>query len=673
MLGLNSFRSQLLFLIIGLFTLVLASVFFAVNKANQNNARAHIEEALGLTSFAFQRDLASRNNVLIEKARILSADFAFKEAVATNDKNTIFSALDNHRTRVDAGVMMLADMDGELIVNTLNEGQKKGQDAEVWPLATLQESAENSESGEASGIQLLDGKPYQLVIMPLFTPEPSAWIVIGFRINDSFSTMLSEQTNSQVSLLYKKSAQKLEGDKQLGDQKGGDQKWQVLSSTLEKSTQEFLLGYLQDSLSTQITELHSLNSVKDIDLGQRKYLSRIIDVKGEGQGRTIAVLQRSLDKALEPYMRLSKLMLALFGLGLLSAVIGIFYIARNLSRPLEALTETVKRIDKGEYQKQNLLTERKDELGTLTSAVNRMSQGLQERDEVRNLLGKVVSPEIAAELLSKDINLGGEKKQATVLFSDIREFTSLCEQRDPKDVLLLLNRYLSRMTDSIELHKGVIDKYIGDAIMALFNVPIDLENAPEQAVKAAQGMVSSLEALNIELSKEKVPNINIGIGINTGEVVAGNMGSSHRLNYSVIGDGVNLASRLEGLTKYFGVSIIVSELTAQSCKNIEFRELGKVQVKGKEESIRIFEPLSPGALTEKKAELLNQFQTALEHFRKQQWQHSRDVFQNLVQQNSSMGSANDELIYQLYLENIEVLSQQDVCENWSGELVFDHK
>ena len=285
MLGLSSYRSQLLLIIIGLFTLVLASVFFAVNKANQNNARAYIEEALGLTSFAFQRDLISRNNVLIEKARLLSADFAFKEAVATNDKNTIFSALDNHRTRVDAGVMMLADMDGGLIVNTLNQGQQKGQEKEVWPLEVLQESAENSETGEASGIQLLDGKPYQLVIMPLFTPEPSAWIVIGFRINDSFSTVLSEQTNSQVSLLYKKSALKLEGDKQLGDQK-----WQVLSSTLETYVQDDLLTYLQESLNKQTvaqqledkqtagnkrTDQHSLSSVKDIDLGQRKYLSRI--------------------------------------------------------------------------------------------------------------------------------------------------------------------------------------------------------------------------------------------------------------------------------------------------------------------------------------------------------------------------------------------------------------
>ncbi len=663
MLGLSSFRSQLLFLIIGLFTLVLASVFAAVSQANQNNARNHIEEALGITAFTFQSDLTTRNNVLIEKARLLSADFAFKEAVATKDKNTIFSALDNHRARVDAGVMMLSDMDSDLIVNTLVHGKKIADENIIWPLITLQEAAENSETGEASGIQLLDGKPYQLVIMPLFTPEPSAWIVIGFRISDSFSKVLSKQTNSQVSLLYKKSAHKL----------GSDQKWQVLSSTLESSAQNDLVAYFQKKLQEVRSEQEVLNSVITLDLNHSEFLSRIIDVKGSGEGQTVAVLQRSLDIALEPYVSLSKLMLGLFGLGLLAAIVGIFYIARNLSRPLEALTETVKKIEKGDYHTQNLVIGRKDELGTLTSAVSHMSQGLKERDEVRNLLGKVVSPEIAAELLSKKIDLGGEKKLATVLFSDIREFTSLCEQRDPKDVLLLLNRYLSRMTDSIESHKGVIDKYIGDAIMALFNVPLDLDNAPEEAVKAAQGMMLALEALNVELTKENMPNINIGIGINTGQVVAGNMGSAHRLNYSVIGDGVNLASRLEGLTKYFGVSIIVSELTAQSCTNIDFRELGKVQVKGKEQSIKIFEPLTPEYLTENKIQVLNQFQTALVHFSKKEWQYAREILQDLLQQNSTIENSKDDLIYQLYIENIEILSQQEICENWSGELVFDHK
>ncbi len=685
MLGLSTFRSQLLLLIIGLFTLVLAAVFFAVDKANQNNARDHIDETLSITSFSLQRDLSSRNEVLIDKARLLSSDFAFKEAVATNDRNTIFSALDNHRIRVEADIMMLAEMDGSNLISTLHEIAKDDE----WPLEVLQEAAENDDNGEASGIQLLDGKPYQLVIMPLFTPEPSAWIVIGFRIQDSFSLQLSKQTNAQVSLLYTKSVSRVEdetmsehsdddpkGEIKSSKKVGGVPKWQILSSTQDVSSQNALLawlGELQNQTDDNLGADQTLDLFNSIDSNHQVFLSRIVNVKGSGEGQTIAVLQRSLDKALEPYLRLNKFMFLLFALGLLFAVIGIFYIARNLSRPLESLTKTVERIDKGEYQNHNLFSERKDELGTLSKAVKHMSQGLQERDKVRNLLGKVVSPEIATELLTKDINLSGERKLATVLFSDVREFTHLCEESDPEDVLLLLNRYFSCMTDCIDKHKGVIDKYIGDAIMALFNVPIELENAPEHAVKAAQEMMLALDALNIELTQEKIPNINIGIGINTAQVIAGNMGSLHRSNYSVIGDGVNLASRLESLTKYFGVSIIVSELTVKSCKDIEFKELAKVQVKGKKESIRIFEPLFSDDLTESYSQELNQFQTARKYFNQQKWQQSRELFQSLFDKNSLLENIKGNKTYQLYLDNIEILSQQDLAKNWSGELVFEHK
>lgn len=685
MLGLSSFRSQLLLLIIGLFTLVLAAVFFSVDKANKDNARLHIDEALGISSFAFQRDLASRNEVLVDKARLLSSDFAFKEAVATNDKSTIFSALDNHRIRVDADVMMLAELDGSHLISTMHGNTK---DDEKWTLEVLQEAAENDDNGEANGIQLLEGKPYQLVIMPLFTPEPSAWIVIGFRIRNSFSEQLSKQTNTQVSLLYQKNTTRIEDQTKTlkkdaakdeiksSKKMGGVPIWQLLSSTFDTSKQKALLTsmeHLQNEVNKNIKTNQTADFVDSIYLNDDEYLSKIINVKGSGEGQTIAVLQRSLDKALEPYLRLNNFMLALFALGLLAAVVGIFYIVRNLSHPIESLTKTVKLIEKGEYQSLNLSSERKDELGILTKAVDRMSQGLQERDQVRNLLGKVVSPEIATELLSKEIKLSGERKLATILFGDVREFTRLCEESDPEEVLLLLNRYFSSMTDSIDKHHGVIDKFIGDALMALFNVPIELDNAPEKAVKAAQEMIISLETLNTKLTEEKIPNIKIGIGINTAEVIAGNMGSLHRSNYSVIGDGVNLASRLERLTKYFGVSIIVSELTMKSCKNIEFCELAKVKIKGKKRSTRIFKPLFANDLIEGNKEILKQFQTARDYFGQQKWQQSSELFQSLLEQNSKLKSTNGNVMFQLYIDNIEILSQQELSKSWLGELVFTHK
>jgi adenylate cyclase len=654
MFGLRSFRSELLLLIIGLFALVLAAVFFAVNQANQTNARTHLEEALSITTFAFQRDLEARDNVLIEKGRLLSADFAFKEAVITDDHDTILSVLENHRMRVGANVMMLATMDGRVIADTLHPKLAHNP----WTLKTLQASAEQTETGEANGIQLLDGKPYQLVILPLFTPEPTAWIAIGFEVKDAFSQKLAEQTHSQVSLLY---------SYDFTDSK--DAAWLTLSSTLAVSDQKDLLAHLQKMGKSN---LRPSRNVEDVHLGGESFLSRILMIQGSGEGHTIAVLQRSLNKVLEPFMKLRNIMLGLFGLGLMFAVISIFYIARSLSRPLESLTQTVKKIDEGDYQQTDIL-HRKDEIGTLSSAVNRMSKGLKERDQVRNLLGKVVSPEIATELLSKKIDLGGENRQATILFSDIRKFTGFCEKSEPKEILNLLNRYLGGMTKAIESHKGVIDKYIGDAIMALFGVPVELDNAPEQSINAALAMVNALDVLNKELEKEALDPIHMGIGINTDMVVAGNMGSVNRLNYTVIGDGVNVASRLEGLTKYFGVSIIVSESTAMACPDIIFRDLGSVLVKGKEKGIRVYEPLDLTELSPNERKLLDQHNMGIKLFRRQDWQQSKAIFEGIMASKECLSKVDRRKVYQLYIDNIEVNSVRGMPENWSGELVFTTK
>ena len=654
MFGLSSFRTQLLLLITGLLCVVLTAVFIAVNLANQKNARMHLEETLGLTSFTFKQDLAARNRVLMEKARLLSGDFAFKEAVATNDHDTILSALENHRMRVMASVMMLATLDGDIIADTLHPGQA----INFWPLEALQSAAEEDPHGEASGIQLLDGKPYQLVLMPLFTPEPSAWIAIGFRISDRFSQQLAEQTHSEVSLVY--SHQNTNNDTK--------EKWQVLASTLSADKQKELIQYLAQKPKREGQAQLVTKKVKDILLDKKPHLSLIQEIQGAGEGQTLAVLQRSLEKALKPYLRLQGIMLTLFGLGLLLAVMGAIVISRGLSKPLEVLTQTVQNIDAGHYR-HTVRLKRNDELGKLSTAVGHMSKGLQERDQVRDLLGKVVSPEIASELLSKEIELGGEDRLATILFCDIRKFTGFCEKRNPKDILQLLNRYLSSMSKEIERHQGVIDKYIGDAIMALFGVPISIENGPEQAVKSALSMIDALSLLNIELEKEKRSPIYTGIGINTGIVVAGNMGSNHRLNYTVIGDCVNLASRLEGLTRYFGVNIIVSESTAKACKTVQFRHLGRVQVKGKKISIGIYEPISQ-ALSKNKhfQDSLEKHHQALEYFYRQDWLKARKLFEEL----SSRGG-DESRMYRLYLDNIMLIKNKHLPESWSGELVFREK
>jgi len=161
----------------------------------------------------------------------------------------------------------------------------------------------------------------------------------------------------------------------------------------------------------------------------------------------------------------------------------------------------------------------------------------------------------------------------------------MCEGAEPSDILDRLNRYFNLVSEEIELQGGVVDKYIGDAIMALYGAPVHYEDAAERSITSAIGMFRALDTINKEFDQENIPNIGMGIGINTGKVVVGNMGSENRLNYTVIGDAVNLASRLEGLTKRYGVPIIVSECTTKRAPIFAYKQIDIVRVKGKGASI----------------------------------------------------------------------------------------
>ncbi len=188
------------------------------------------------------------------------------------------------------------------------------------------------------------------------------------------------------------------------------------------------------------------------------------------------------------------------------------------------------------------------------------------------------------------LKLGGETKQMTFLFSDIRGFTPISEKYkgNPEGLTKLINRFLTRMTNVILANGGTIDKFMGDCIMAFWNAPLQVKNHAQVAVRTAIQMQKELKKLNKELTKEKLPNINIGIGINSGQALVGNMGSDQRFDYSVIGDDVNLASRLESSSKELGSTLVIGEKTRKQCKKIKFISLGTINVKGKTEDIKVF-------------------------------------------------------------------------------------
>jgi len=217
--------------------------------------------------------------------------------------------------------------------------------------------------------------------------------------------------------------------------------------------------------------------------------------------------------------------------------------------------------------------------------------GEKEKREMKKAFSHYVSKEVLEEILKdpKNISLGGEEKFITILFSDIRGFTSVSEKLSPQKLVEMLNQYFNAMSGEILKHKGILDKYIGDAIMAFWGAPILDENQADNAVQAAIGMVEQLENFNKKQKEKGLPEINIGIGIYSGLAVVGNIGSETRFDYTAIGDSVNIASRIEGLTKTYQTKIIISETVKEKLKGNYFLELlGSVPIRGRQEPINIY-------------------------------------------------------------------------------------
>ena len=225
-------------------------------------------------------------------------------------------------------------------------------------------------------------------------------------------------------------------------------------------------------------------------------------------------------------------------------------------------------------------------------ALHSYFQSERQRREIKRAFSHYLSPSILKAVLNspEDLKLGGAKVEATILFSDLAAFTTLAENLSPEAVHLFLNRYFTEMTNILFAHKGTIDKFIGDAIMAFWGAPVADEEHAVNACRAALAMQERMKSLREEMKQEGLPELFVRIGINTGEVIVGNMGSSELFNYTVLGDAVNLASRLEGANKEFGTSILISGFVYEKVASaIRVRPLGKIAVKGKTAEVELFE------------------------------------------------------------------------------------
>lgn len=292
------------------------------------------------------------------------------------------------------------------------------------------------------------------------------------------------------------------------------------------------------------------------------------------------------------------------------------------------------------------------------------------KKELRGTFSKYVSPSIVDEILKdpENLELGGKKQNMTVLFSDIRGFTTISEMLDPRALSELLNSYLTPMTELVFEHKGTLDKYMGDAIMAFFGAPVQYPDHAAHACRCALSHIEKLKELQAEYAKQGLPQIDIGIGINTGEMSVGNMGSETVRSYTVMGDAVNLGSRLEAINKEYGTRIIISEFTYNDVKNdFTCREIDWVRVKGKNKPVKIYELVCEGTAHVEVKNMLQHFNKGFELYHQKMWTEAIEQF------NLSLNYIPEDVPSKLYISRCESFIKQPPPEDWDGVYVMTTK
>ncbi len=294
----------------------------------------------------------------------------------------------------------------------------------------------------------------------------------------------------------------------------------------------------------------------------------------------------------------------------------------------------------------------------------------REKKKIRGAFQYYLTASVINELLKDPtkLKLGGDKKDLTVMFSDIRGFTTISEKLTPEELVHLLNEYLTAMTDIVFKYEGLLDKYIGDAIMAVFGAPVDQPDHALRSCRTALEMMATLKGLQQKWAAEGRPFVDIGVGINSGDMVVGNMGSNMRFDYTVMGDNVNLSSRLEGINKEYGTHIVISEFTYEVVKEEVFcRELDAVRVKGKKLPVKIYELICERKDAAEHEEYIGRFHAGLAHYKAARWDEGIAAFKSVLE------IRPDDPPAKLYIQRCQDLKENPPEGEWDGVFTMTRK
>ncbi|APV50421.1 hypothetical protein BWI17_12375 [Betaproteobacteria bacterium GR16-43] len=630
-------QDRIVVFFVGLLMVVLLASFWMIHLTVERTAQKTVRSELEGSARVFKYLLELNSQKFLAATSVLTKDFGFREAIATRDRDTILSALTNHAARINASGMGVIGLDGIVVSDSLSPGSA----GKPYPFADL--ISEAGTRGDASGIRLIGGKPHQIIIVPVLAPLPISWVSISFAVDDAVALERKRLTSTDITFVD-----------------ASTNPPRILATTVPVSRQA-------DLAKSVAAILKAAPNATRVNLAGDEFEVLSIPLEDARRAPLHALLQLSVEEGLENYKLLQVVMLFLAAICIGTTLLGSIRIARRVTRPIAALAAAAREIERGNY---NITVNSTGsfEIQQLASAFTGMTRGLAERDNMRDILGKVSSHQVAEQLLKGEIELGGVEVVASVMFTDVRNFTALAEKMTPTQSLALLNEFLTEISRIVEEHEGVVDKYIGDGVMALFGAPVPREGDTQRAVQAALAVRDGVRELGKRLAKRGLPNPEVGCGLNTSNMIAGNIGSATRLNYTVLGDGVNLASRFEGLTKRYHVPIVAGERTHDQSTGIVWREIDKVRVHGRVKPERIFEPLGAvGSIDRYDLDRLQAWHDALEHFRGRRWAVAKAAFESLS------GMQGYGRLSEIYLGYIRDLSATPPPPDWDGAFTLYEK
>jgi adenylate cyclase len=540
---------------------VLLSTLWLVSGAVGRQLESDLRRRLVVTGEVFRGRVEERAKRLLANTLLVADDFALKRAIATYDPDTLESVVLNYRRRAGTDALWITDERGRVMA-----GPDVGGASGLANLRPLSETLRTTAA--AMAIAEVGGSLYEMVAVAVTAPrDPIGFLVSGERIDDRTAVQLRRETGSEVSFLT--------------------------------ATKVFASSWADEQRAFLFPDGRPANVFPKVDrptflaqLGAERFLSILVPVEAALEDPLYALVQESYDQALAPLHDLRRRIVLTGTLALIGALVVGAALAGGIAAPLRALVSAMRDVPAGDYRRR-LRVARGDEIGFLAESFNVMMAGLEERERIKDTFGRFVSRDVAAALLEGRVPLEGERRDVTILFQDTRGFTAIADGTEPGALVRMVNRLFTSMVGAVESQGGIIKEFTGDGVMALFGAPVAHEDDPDRAVRSALTMLDQLPALNAELCREGLPEVRIGIGIHSGEVVAGRIGPDERAEYTVIGDPVNVASRIEGLTKETGAALLVSAATVSRLGGTY--RLGRhfvVPIRGKEQPVEVVEILA---------------------------------------------------------------------------------